>query len=73
MKNTGAFICLPPMTHHFSTVQSSFFRSSRPCVFYPTMKLTAAAILSLAGLASAETYFKEQFDDVSSPVPVQFF
>lgn len=30
------------------------------------MKLTAAAILSLAGFASAETFFKEQFDDVSS-------
>ena len=30
------------------------------------MKLSAAAILSLAGFASAETYFKEQFDDVSS-------
>ena len=30
------------------------------------MKLSAAAILSLAGLASAEVYLKEQFDDVSS-------
>ena len=30
------------------------------------MKLSAAAILSLAGLASAEVYIKEQFDDVSS-------
>ena len=30
------------------------------------MKLSAAAILSLAGLASSEVYIKEQFDDVSS-------
>lgn len=30
------------------------------------MKLSAAAILSLAGFASAETFLKEQFDDVSS-------
>jgi hypothetical protein len=36
-------------------------------------KISAAAVLSLAGLASAEIYLKEQFDDVSSldPMPCQ--
>lgn len=43
---------------------ASFFLSVEPPS--ATMKLSAAAILSLAGLASAEVYIKEQFDDVSA-------
>ena len=64
----------PPMTHHFPpTAQSHLILPNALLLcFYPTMKLTAAAILSLAGFASAETFFKEQFDDVSVVSSIHF-
>lgn len=66
------------MTHHFPTAQQSaqsihlILPNALLLSFYPTMKLTAAAILSLAGFASAETFFKEQFDDVSVVSSIHF-
>ena len=61
------------MTHHFPTRAIHLILPNALLLsFYPTMKLTAAAILSLAGLASAETFFKEQFDDVSVVSSIHF-
>ena len=75
-KTTGAFISaaaddppFPPDPAQIHLILPNALLLS----FYPTMKLTAAAILSLAGFASAETFFTEQFDDVSvSPRSISF-
>ena len=74
-KTTGAFISaaaddppFPPDPAQIHLILPNALLLS----FYPTMKLTAAAILSLAGFASAETFFKEQFDDVSVVSSIHF-